>query len=64
MDLASSAISVEKRVAERFAVRHEVVADILMVIRAWVAKRRRERGAEIRDQGSGIREQRTVNSEQ
>jgi len=42
MDLASSAISVEKREVERFAVRHEMVALILMVIRAGVAKRRME----------------------
>jgi len=33
---------VEKREAERFAVKHEVVALILIVIRAGVAKRRRE----------------------
>jgi hypothetical protein len=40
--LASSAISVEKRDAERFAVRHEMVALILPRLRARVAKRRRD----------------------
>ena len=50
MDLASSAISVEKRAADRFAVRHEVAADILTVVRARVLKRRRKWRTENREQ--------------